>query len=78
MAGPGRAELAATVGSSSAVVGLVPGQDCAAPIPGPGWTGPTALFRTRFTGTALRDHYGLPYPENQFTAARGLGVPDPV
>ncbi|TDF98789.1 LLM class flavin-dependent oxidoreductase [Paenibacillus piri] len=24
------------------------------------------LFRTEYTGTTLRDHYGLPYPENQF------------
>lgn len=28
------------------------------------------LFRTEYTGSTLRDHFGLPRPENQFVAAR--------
>jgi N-acetyl-S-(2-succino)cysteine monooxygenase len=28
------------------------------------------LFRTAYTGTTLRDHYGLPRPENRFAGAR--------
>ena len=26
------------------------------------------LFRTEYTGRTLRDHFGLPRPESQFTA----------
>jgi len=36
------------------------------------------LFRTEYTGTTLRDHYGLPRPETQFTAIRTKGVTEPV
>ena len=28
------------------------------------------LFRTEYTGRTLREHYGLPWPENQFAPAR--------
>jgi len=30
------------------------------------------LFRAEYTGTTLREHYGLPVPENRWTAARTL------
>ena len=30
------------------------------------------LFRTEYTGTTLREHYGLPRPANQYTSARDL------
>ena len=34
------------------------------------------VFRTEYTGRTLREHYGIPRPENQFTAAdRGGLVP---
>jgi N-acetyl-S-(2-succino)cysteine monooxygenase len=34
------------------------------------------VFRTKYTGRTLREHYGIPRPENQFTAAgRGGLVP---
>jgi FMN-dependent oxidoreductase (nitrilotriacetate monooxygenase family) len=36
------------------------------------------LFRTEYTGLTLRDHYGLPRPESQFTTLRYRGVPQPV
>jgi alkanesulfonate monooxygenase SsuD/methylene tetrahydromethanopterin reductase-like flavin-dependent oxidoreductase (luciferase family) len=36
------------------------------------------LFRTDYTGQTLRDHYGLPRPGGQFTAARRRGVPETV
>jgi hypothetical protein len=26
------------------------------------------LFRSEYTGSTLRDHYGLPRPENQYSA----------
>lgn len=32
------------------------------------------LFRTAYTGTTLREHYGLPRPENQFAVARAEGT----
>jgi len=28
------------------------------------------VFRTEYTGRTLREHYGIPRPENVFTAAR--------
>ncbi|WP_308738138.1 LLM class flavin-dependent oxidoreductase [Sorangium atrum] len=31
------------------------------------------LFRTEYEGTTLRDHYGLPRPENRFAARRAAG-----
>jgi FMN-dependent oxidoreductase (nitrilotriacetate monooxygenase family) len=41
------------------------------------------LFRTEYTGATLREHYGIPRPDSQFTeareqAARPPGVPEPV
>jgi hypothetical protein len=41
------------------------------------------LFRTEYTGATLREHYGVPRPDSQFTvareqAARPPGVPEPV
>jgi len=36
------------------------------------------LFRTDYPGQTLREHYGLPRPESQFTAARRAAVPAPV
>jgi hypothetical protein len=34
------------------------------------------VFRTEYTGRTLREHYGIPRPENRFTAAdRGGLVP---
>jgi len=32
------------------------------------------LFRSEYTGTTLREHYGLPVPENRWTAARTTEV----
>jgi len=32
------------------------------------------LFRTSYTGTTLREHYGLPRPDSQYAAARGQAV----
>jgi hypothetical protein len=31
------------------------------------------LFRTRYSGTTLRDHYGLPRPANRFATAEVTG-----
>ncbi|MGO4287966.1 nitrilotriacetate monooxygenase, partial [Bosea sp. TAB14] len=31
------------------------------------------LFREDYSGVTLRDHLGLPVPENRFTAARAAG-----
>jgi hypothetical protein len=31
-------------------------------------------FRTEYTGRTLREHYGIPRPENQFTAAARPGL----
>jgi FMN-dependent oxidoreductase (nitrilotriacetate monooxygenase family) len=36
------------------------------------------LFRTEYTGTTLRDHYGLPRPESQYAEMRARGVPEPA
>ena len=36
------------------------------------------LFRAKYTGQTLREHYGLPRPTSQFTATRRSGVPEPV
>jgi FMN-dependent oxidoreductase (nitrilotriacetate monooxygenase family) len=36
------------------------------------------LFRTEYAGRTLREHYGIPRPESQFTTARQRGVPEPV
>jgi FMN-dependent oxidoreductase (nitrilotriacetate monooxygenase family) len=32
------------------------------------------VFRTEYTGRTLREHYGIPRPENQFTAATRSGL----
>ena len=32
------------------------------------------LFRTEYTGTTLRDHYGLPRPESQYAAEQPAAV----
>jgi hypothetical protein len=32
------------------------------------------LFRTEYTGKTLRDHYGLPRPENRYAAAVGAAA----
>ena len=41
------------------------------------------LFRTEYTGATLREHYGIPRPDSQFTEAREQagrppGMPEPV
>jgi FMN-dependent oxidoreductase (nitrilotriacetate monooxygenase family) len=36
------------------------------------------LFRTEYTGTTLREHYGLPRPESQYAEARTHRVPEPA
>jgi FMN-dependent oxidoreductase (nitrilotriacetate monooxygenase family) len=36
------------------------------------------LFRTEYTGATLREHYGIPRPDSQFTAIRTRGEPAPV
>jgi hypothetical protein len=32
------------------------------------------LFRTDYTGSTLREHYGLPRPESQYAAAAPVAV----
>ena len=32
------------------------------------------VFRTEYTGRTLREHYGIPRPESQFTAAGADGL----
>jgi hypothetical protein len=32
------------------------------------------LFRTEYTGSTLRDHYGLPRPDSQYAASQPIAV----
>jgi hypothetical protein len=32
------------------------------------------LFRTEYEGRTFREHLGLPFPENRYTAARRLDI----